>query len=492
MTSGSTATSYVSASTLPWLLLVALVFLATHLDVFPFGLVYDEKRVLQILWLSVVLLLSIASPTLTGNLVSVISSFSRTSRYLLIALFFFASLSTLYAHSFPHAAQEFFLFLALAMSMLILAGSAREDNRYLYLFISGIVLFNLYYAAALSGGLAASMIKSIPVDWPYPVFGFTNIRFLNQYMVPGFPLVIGLSLIFKDKVHPTLLRLYLLFLPIWSFYLFYTGSRGAPIAIILSAIVVGIIYRRHAIAYLKLLFVSLCLGYVLFWLLTSLPGLMGDTVGHQPDVAQRIISKGLDEQRLMLINIGWVAFREYPLLGIGPMHFPFMQDMIQGHPHNAVIQILAEWGLINFLLLGGLVITGLYRWVSFTITALELPECKQDHSLMILLSAAFLSGAIYSMVSGIIVMPLGQLMMVTIAAMMIAVYFRYQPQAASKEVTLTHRLPAILLCGLTLTGLLYFTLPDLAARASGQVFFLELTPINIGPRFWHFGAIPQP
>jgi O-antigen ligase len=492
MTSGSRPPGYLSTSTLPWLLLVALIFLATHLDVFPFGLVYDEKRILQILWLTVVLLLAISSPSITRSLVSTVTAFSRTSRYLLIALLFFAALSTLNTHSILHAAQEFFLFFAIAMSILILAATARQDNRYLYLFVSGIVLFNLYYAATLSGGLAASIIKSIPVDWPYPVFGFTNIRFLNQYMVPGFPLVIGVPLIFKDKVHPALLKLYLLFLPIWSFYLFYTGSRGAPLAIILSAIVVGMLYRRHAIAYLKLLIVSLCLGYVLFWLLTTLPGLMGDTVGHQPDVVQRIMNKGLGEQRLMLLSIGWSAFREYPLFGIGPMHFPFMQDMIQGHPHNALIQVLAEWGVINFLLLASLVTTGLYRWVRFTLTVLDLPEYEQDHGLFILLSAAFLSGAIYSMVSGIIVMPLGQLMMMVIIAMMIAVYFRYQSKPAFEAAVLSNRLAVMLLCSSALIGLIYFTLTDLAARATGHVFYLELTPINIGPRFWHFGAIPQP
>ena len=477
-------------SLLPWITLTGLLFLAPNLDIFPFGFIYDEKRILEITWLSLILLVGIVTPALVTNTSHLVTGLKKSRHWLLILLLFFGGLSVIYAPSPPHALQEYALFLAITMAIFILAATTNLNRNTVFFFIAGIVFFNLYYLAGLTGGLAATIIKGIPVDWPYPVYGFTNIRFFNQYMVPTFPLMVGLPLLMKSRVNSKLIALFICILPVWSFFLFYTGSRGAPLAIIVSGILVALLYRSQAYGYLKLLTFSLIIGYLIFAVFKSSPELFSTQIGKLPDVVERSINApGSNSKRIELIGIAWDHFQANPILGIGPMHFTWGHTDIPGHPHNSIMQVLSEWGLINSMLLLMLVWAGLTKWFSFSRDAV-LVENQQQSSLLIILTAAFLSGGIYSLFSGVTIMPMGQLMMTAITALMTGQYFKEKITVSPATNMILPRIITILAIGGAAIILLHSTLPDLSARATGQVFYLDLSVRNLGPRFWQFGSTP--
>jgi O-antigen ligase len=475
---------------IPWLALTVVLFLAPNLDIFPFGFIYDEKRLLEISWLFIILLVGLFNSQTLTQTGALFSQLTMTSRWLLLILLFFGLLSAIYAPLPERGMQEFSLFLAMAMAIFILAAGVQLNQSSVYFFFAVVVLFNMYFLAGLVGGLAASLYKGILVDWPYPVTGFTHIRFFNQYMVPNFPIMVGLPLLMKSRVSPMLIKVFIGSLPLWSFFLFYTGSRGAPLAIVVSGILIALLYRKKAYAYLKLLGFTLISGYLLFLAFTNIPGLMGKEVGVVPDFIQRTMNQqDVTSGRIKLMGHAWEDFQENPVLGIGPMHFTYGHTNLPGHPHNSLLQALGEWGLINTVLLAGIVIIGLRNWFVYSRRAVQGSDDQQSR-IIVIMTAAFLSAAVYSIFSGVTIMPLGQAMMTAIIGLMTGLYFSNQTVATSIQDSLLIRLPTLLLIGSAIVLLFIFVLPEFVARATGQVFYLDLSVRNLGPRFWQFGSTP--
>jgi hypothetical protein len=136
-----------------------------------------------------------------------------------------------------------------------------------------------------------------------------------------------------------------------------------------------------------------------------------------------------------------------------------------------------------------LVWAGLTKWFSFSRDAV-LVENQQKSSLLIILTAAFLSSGIYSLFSGVTIMPMGQLMMTAITALMAGQYFKEKITVSPATNMIFPRIITILVIGGAAIILLHSTLLDLSARATGQVFYLDLSVRNLGPRFWQFGSTP--
>jgi len=128
-------------------------------------------------------------------------------------------------------------------------------------------------------------------------------------------------------------------------------------------------------------------------------------LGDAPGLSE-MSRRGFDtsnRRELWLSALGMV--RDFPILGVGPMHFSFINFEWAAHPHNAVLQWAAEYGLAAATITISLVAYLLGSCVRWTKSARD----ADDWLLNIGLLAALITGLLDSLVSGNTLMPVSQM-----------------------------------------------------------------------------------
>jgi hypothetical protein len=100
------------------------------------------------------------------------------------------------------------------------------------------------------------------------------------------------------------------------------------------------------------------------------------------------------------------------------------------------------------------------------------------------------ANACYSLVDGVIVMPMSQVMMAVVVGLMLGVYSDTKTQRP-EEIKTGQFLAYRFFAGIVLVTLIWSALPDALPRLTGDY---QMIPINlkvVGPRFWHDGGIPH-
>jgi uncharacterized membrane protein (DUF485 family) len=169
------------------------------------------------------------------------------------------------------------------------------------------------------------------------------------------------------------------------------------------------------------------------------------------------------------------------------MHYAYYPGPTHAHPHNSVLQWASEMGIPSTLLVLYLVYSGLSAWVKKFYALQARSNLPVSPHLWIGLFASLCAGLIYSLFSGVIVMPLSQMMMVLIIGWMLGIYYQDIP---AKPVTAKQRIGLQLVAGITLITLVYTALPDVLQRLNNEEQPLQDYPI-IAPRFWQLGGIPH-
>jgi len=83
------------------------------------------------------------------------------------------------------------------------------------------------------------------------------------------------------------------------------------------------------------------------------------------------------------------------------------------HPHNSILQWASEWGVPATLLMVCSLVCALAGWMRRRRT--ELSQGSPDAVTIVALTTALIGAALHSLVSGVLVMPLSQLMLVATA-----------------------------------------------------------------------------
>ena len=189
----------------------------------------------------------------------------------------------------------------------------------------------------------ASITNPENFDWGYFMFGVTNVRQTGFYSVVGACVAFGLAISSNDK------RTYSLWLVVASILLaesFWSGTRSSLIAFA-AACIVGL-----------RLFPSLrTLRAARSFMLSTVLGLMLSLLHQVPHPlfgALRLwIASGSADPGTGRLEI-WRGtarmFLERPLFGFGESQFRLLLPEVEGaynHPHNWVLQILFQWGLVG-------------------------------------------------------------------------------------------------------------------------------------------------
>jgi putative inorganic carbon (HCO3(-)) transporter len=125
---------------------------------------------------------------------------------------------------------------------------------------------------------------------------------------------------------------------------------------------------------------------------------------HRGSVALRIVA-GDDSGRFYLWRLALDDAMQHPWLGIGPMHYAHLPNLLAAHPHNSLVQWAAEWGFpvtLGMLVAVCALLQRAVRQVANTTTP------NGTTTLLAVAALATIAGGIDSLVSGTLVMPVSQ------------------------------------------------------------------------------------
>jgi len=400
------------------------------------------------------------------------------------------------------------LFLILFISVLSGNNSASFTN---YAFIEVITLFSLLLVSVLcfpafqffkkyTHYLIIVMLISIFImevqfisyyvaflltDFPFSIhnffFSFANPRFFNQYQIWTMP-VVSFILLSQHMLFQAKKTRYVLWsiAILWWLIFFTSQGRGVIVAVMASTFIVAFIFRAKATLFLKQTIILFILGFFTYKLLFDLVPYVISRGTKFLDIPINLTSSGRltklwpDAINFMLNN---------PWLGIGPMHYVSLHGgQYFSHPHNSLLQIGAEWGVPALILVLLLMYHSFSAWTK-KFNHHTLSATASDNNLIILgLTFSLLSGGIYSLFSGVIVMPMSQLTGTLVISLAMAVYFpEYIPQLKTPP----RNWLMTLFFGFL--GVYYFWLlsPELIPHFIDPMYFSHhfLQP-NSGPRFW--------
>ena len=458
---------------------MALVF-SPSVDVVPFVInSYDEKRVLEILLVITVLLHQVVR----GRR---LQGYAYSSLLVFLLLF----LSSCFA-SFPRLA---FLDVTLFVGLFFFVDFVKNA----WLKNAGQTLNYVVVAACLSaflfilsGDILTLIMGYLPGFYEKAwtpntssFYRFTNVRFFNQYQLFIFPLM-AIPLTMDVPIVSKYKKMLFGLLVCWWALLFLTGGRGALIAITAAILVSSLVYRRASISFVKTQGFSAVFGIIVYGFLINFVYTSSESMILRSDVSRRI---DLWERAIDLIV-------QNPFFGVGGMHYAWPPNYLSNHPHNSVLQIASEWGLPAALAVLGLFLYSLVCWIRrFNYKTVSGRNGEVNPQMIVVLFCSLLAGAIYSLVSGVIVMPLSQIMAALVIGLMFGVYQSINAEKGSFPIRIGKKELAIktylsrFLAGITLTVFVWTVMPSLLPRIlDGKAF---ITKCFKNPRFWAAGEIP--
>ena len=222
------------------------------------------------------------------------------------------------------------------------------------------------------------------------VYGFMVLEHGNsglgwvQFAAPGFPnmrhyafsaevgIILGAGLFIYVDSRLAKIAILIGVAILWSL-VFWTGARGAVLAIVFSFVLTMLIVPNHFRAFAKITLSSAAIGALMsliYWLPDSRFGLFSS--------ASRTINvqsaDQLTSSRVKMWAEAIELIQNNPLFGYGPGQFAFLTKYesfkVNLHPHNALLEILLTVGVIG----GGFLIYLLIKlWFKTAFTTREAP-----------------------------------------------------------------------------------------------------------------------
>ncbi|MEJ2452772.1 MAG: O-antigen ligase family protein [Candidatus Thiodiazotropha sp.] len=426
---------------------------------------FNIKRIAEILLLAGSGLLLIASSRLRLGWLERFLQLPELARLGIVAFFALGVVSTLQAALPKYAFLEIGLMALLFFFTLSIAAEVtlqeKVSDRIVWLIFSAIGLYCIAFYANLFFPFGNNTLSP----------GFSNLRFLAQFQAWTLPLV-TLPLYLKPELRGWRRSLILSVAALWWGITFFNSAKGLAVALLVSTVFIGLLMReRSTRSWFLLQLKLLAAGFALYLILTAVTSLEGYLTGIEGSVGSRLT---LWQQSLEFI-------RQHPLLGIGPLHLANHYNAHAAHPHNSLLQLAAEWGVPATIIVLGLFIWGYGSW---------LKGCVGRQTPMdIALSLSLSTGAVYSLASGILVMPLSQVAMALVFGLALG---RHHAQAMIRR-EIAPKTQWLLSAALVLI-LIRFTLvlfPEVLHLPRDEFFWIATHSqdghAHLQPRFWQQG-----
>lgn len=459
--------------------LVGLLCFSLNYILLPNLSPYDDKRVLELIIVTTALLWGVLGG---GNVMQPQSWVLRLGIVLMLVL---GGVSCTAAESPRYALLEVSLFAGLAYLAFWVAAIWKEYRQIgLVILLGAIGVGAVLYMIGFYTGYLASFLEGIPLRWPEPFFMLSNVRSFNQYQLWTLGLFCLPLLDFSIERVGYRRALFGIF-SAWWILLFASASRGVLLAWLLAMLVTAACYRQVTWPLLRLQLSGFSVGLACFGLLFHwLPAwLVGGVVGSE---ASGTLLRETTSDRFYLWKHAWAMVKNHPWLGVGPMHYAWYPNAIAAHPHNSVVQLAAEWGLPATLLILGIVGYGIACYLKRFNPVTMQANANMDQHLPVVLFFTLIANMAYSLVDGVLVMPLSQVMMVVVVGLMVGLYATDKPLP---DALMSQQLVSRFFAGIVLVALVWSVLPELLPRLAGNAEIIPMNYQTMGPRFWQEGGI---
>jgi putative inorganic carbon (hco3(-)) transporter len=465
---------------------ITLITFSPSIHFIPYIHFHDCQRILQLLLLGLVLM----DAMLIGLNKTKPIHINKKIKYAFFLLLASACLSSLLAVNPRQAFIETTIFAALCYLALLVARLYCENKdvfikQLIYALWASIIL----YMVSFYVGYTTAMAFNKPLHWPYPFFGFSNIRLFQQYQLWSLGLICLPLLAYDIKRN---IRRWLYFaLTFWWVLLFYAASRGVDLGWLIAMLATLLVFGRLAWPFLRLQLTTAISGLLSYFLLFKvIPSLLSTNTDASGSIITSTIFRNTTDDRITLWKAALTMIKESPILGVGPMNF-YWHTNSGTHPHNSVLQLAAEFGLPATLIIIGITCYGLYSWFE----KFKPKEIKNysntEVNLTVILFFTIIANGAYSLVEGVIVMPISQTLMFTVIGLMIGQYIS-KKQPTIDDNLMNNRVKfRPIFAVIVLFTMTWSTLPELQRGLSvqnrvlqpGEVAF-ALQPNTVNPRIW--------
>lgn len=404
------------------------------------------------------------------------STLPRLAFILLYTSLGFGLLSALSAEFLTWAFKEWARYVGLFILAMVIAYSAGQVwflKALLYLLAATAFLnafqFLTYYLMAFATGI-------LMFDADLLFNGFSNPRFLNQFQMLFMPILAYLALHHWQAAHrySKLLAsiIFTILLVQWCIA-FSLGGRGLWLGLAVSHAAL-IVFFPHFWRLLAVQAAAGLLGFIVFYLMfTVVPEWLGQT-----SVIRDSMRFGLSK-REVIWQLAWDMFVAHPWLGVGPMHFSAEVNSVAAHPHQVVLQWLAEWGIFATLAAIFIAVWGMLHGLSFV-------RSEKGQPLDAALWMSILGALVLAQVDGVFVMPYTETWLAILIGLAMARWSRPTTAESRWQIYSLRILtiPVILILG----NVLINEVPTLAQDSEAH---MEKHGTGYTPRFWMQGWIPM-
>lgn len=427
---------------------------------------HDQQRIAQIVLIAVCALVSLF----------IIASLPKLAKSLFFAVFFLGGLSAAFAAHPVWALYEWATYLGLFFVAAIVCYSSVSSVKFNALVlavlafatvVNSLQFITVYLAAIFSGlhNFNAAMLYS----------GFSNPRFLNQFQALSLPVLGYLFFEYRRQHFPYAKALagviFISLLTQWVIA-FTLGGRGLWLALTVSNLMLIGFFPR----YWRLLVAQLIAG-LLAWLLYYLMfTVVPEHLGTSPRLWDNLRS-GLSS-RETIWQLAWDMFKAHPWLGAGPMHFSASINAVAAHPHQIILQWLAEWGLLATAAAISLAGWGM-------LSGLKYIRQAKSTALDAVLWMSILNALVLAQVDGVFVMPYT----VTWLAILIGLaWARWSSHSdtVNRSAKIIFKLAAVITFAVFL-HILFVAVPNYVQMNSNATEQQN----DFSPRFWAQGFIPH-
>ena len=455
------------------------MFVGVAIDFVPELIWHDQQRMEQI-----VLLLIAALALATAwrkNLLVALAKLPTPSR-LALALGFTLGCTSAFLAAYPRfAVLEWVTLLLLLGVVFVLAEQTRLGGVGFDTWaIRLVVALATVIALKIMTGYVATMVEGARLNTLLLFEGtFSNRRVFGQVASMAIPLL-AWPLLSTEMPRVRRWSLFAL-LAVWWMLVIVSGTRGTWMALAVAAVVLAAVAWRAASGWLRIQAWAFGAGALLFAVLfVGLPAWLG----LDASLENRLAGISNMNGRAELWALAWEQIRTHPLLGIGPMHLAAIRNDFGAHPHNAVLQLVAEWGVPAALALILPAVAGLF----YLLARLRLQETSTN-VLLVCLTASLLAASAQSMVDGVIVIPYTQTWLVLIAGWVLGVYLRDGARAPVIPDSRMMRLGIPVVSLFAFAALLNGVLPEILNRAEATQAYADAGQL-LPPRYWGVGWIP--
>jgi O-antigen ligase len=458
-----------------------------HLDLLPMFGPFNEARLLELLLFVFFCCCVACHPSLRVKWLTILDAIPLSSKLLMVAVVLLGCISATQA-AFPSFAWlEVALFVLLFAVTLCIAACRWELGAIFdRIILLALIVMVLPCTTALFGHYVFAMSGEVKFERDVLFFNYANVRFFNQLQGWTLSLIVLPSFLFARRFPA--LRIFCIIAAInWWLLLFVSGGRGTLLSALVAFPVTRYLFGAKARPWFRWQIITALAGFVAYLILILLlPTVFGlDFNASQIGLLGRSFTSSSGRIGLWITALEMVVNK--PWLGIGPMQYAASPSIPYAHPHNALLQLAAEWGIPAALMVLALFFWGAMRWVQHSKSKLATME---GDNLRVALFGSLLTAALYSLFDGVIVMPISQVMLVLIIGWMLGM-LSFSESRSKPKPTVIRVLIASLLLAITLFGVLRPVVPTVFCLEQLQSDFIQNHPKvgNLKPRFWQQGYL---